>query len=118
MNELSWLWIGLMLVVPPLAGVLVAMPFWRHNEMIFGNLVGTGVIFGAAMALIFREYVELDRLVRACFDAGDVCWPNPSAFARYTIYACIGLLEVFGLFGLSLRVEKRRRDRLYAPEWR
>jgi uncharacterized membrane protein YuzA (DUF378 family) len=42
----------------------------------------------------------------------------PSAFARFGIYAFIGLAEVFVLFSLSLRVEKKQRDRDYAPEWR
>ncbi len=107
-----------MLTVPPLLGVLVAFPFWRHREMILGNLVGAAVIFTAAIALIFREYVELDRLTQACLDSGFVCWPNPSAFMRYAIYACIGLVEVIALFALSLRVEKKIRNRHYAPEWR
>ena len=86
--------------------------------MIFGNIAGTAIIFGSAFALIMREYVELDRLVRACLEAGDVCFPEPSAFTRFAIYAFIGLVEVFVLFSLSLRVEKKRRDRDYAPEWR
>jgi hypothetical protein len=118
LNELSWFWIALMLTVPPLMGVLVAAPIWRTREMILGNLAGTGVIFGAAFALISREYVELDRLTRMCLDSGFVCWPEPSAFMRYAIYAFIALVEVFALFTLSLRVEQRIRNRDYAPEWR
>ena len=39
-------------------------------------------------------------------------------FTRFAIYAFIGLAEVFALFALSLRVEKKLRDRDYAPEWR
>ena len=34
------------------------------------------------------------------------------------IYAFIALFEVWGLFLLSLVVEKKLRDRDYAPEWR
>jgi hypothetical protein len=86
--------------------------------MIFGNIAGTAVIFGTAFALILREYVELDRVTRACLDAGSVCWPEPGAFTRFAIYAFIGLIEVFALFGLSLKFERRMRDRDYAPEWR
>ena len=118
LNELSWVWIALMLTVPPLMGVLVAFPIWRTREIILGNLAGTAVIFGAAFALISREYVELDRLTRTCLDSGFVCWPEPSAFMRYAIYAFIALIEVFALFTLSLRVEQRIRNRDYAPEWR
>ena len=68
--------------------------------------------------MIWREHVELDRIVKACLDAGTVCWPRPAAFTRFAIYAFIGLIEVFILFSLSLRVEERIRRRDYAPEWR
>jgi hypothetical protein len=118
MKNLQWFWICLELTVTPLAGLLVALPFWRKGGMIFGNIVGTAVIFGSAFALIMREYVELDRIVRACLDADDACFPEPSAFTRFAIYAFIGLMEVFILFSYSLRVEKKQRDRDYAPEWR
>lgn len=107
-----------MLTAPPAVALLAAFPFWRQGGMILGNIVGTAVIFGAAFALIMREYVEIDRWTQACIDAGDFCWPTPSAFTRFAIYACIGLVEVFALFALSLKVEKRLRDRDYSPEWR
>ena len=107
-----------MLTGPPLVGLLVALPLWRRKEMILGNATGTLVIFGAAIAMIVRESIALDRITQGCLDAGFVCWPEPSAFARYAIYAVIGLLEVFGLFTFSLNVEKRIRNRGYAPEWR
>jgi hypothetical protein len=118
MSGLSWSWIGLMAVVPPLAALLVAYPFWRQNETILGNLAGAAVIFATAFALIFREYAVIDRATQACLNAGTTCWPAPSAFMRYAIYACIGLIEVIGIFVGSLRFERKRRERLYAPEWR
>jgi len=117
-NELSWFWIALALTVPPLAGGLVALPLWLKSEPIFGNLAGTAVIFGAAIGFILRERVELDRLAQACLDRGFVCWPEPSAFARYAIYAFIALFEVIVLFSVSLKVETKVRRRGYAPEWR
>jgi hypothetical protein len=117
-SDLSWNWIALMLAAPPVASLLVAFPFWRKGGMIFGNIAGTAVIFGTAFGLIMREYVELDRAVQACLDADAVCFPEPSAFTRFAVYACIGLVEVFALFALSLRVERKLRDRDYAPEWR
>ena len=118
MNELSWSWIALALTVPFLTGVLAAIPFWRKGQMILGCIAGTAVIFGSAIGLILREYVELDRLVNDCLDAGTTCFPEPSAFTRFAIFAGIGLLEVFGLFTLSLLIEERLRRRDYAPEWR
>ena len=52
-----------------------------------------------------------------CLDAGFVCWPEPSAFTRFAIYAFIGLIEVFALFTLGLKAEERSRRRHYAREW-
>ena len=117
MQELRWFWIVLEATVTPVAAALMALPFWRSRQTIFGNILGTAVIFGSAIALILREYVELDRLTQACLEAGTVCWPEPSAFTRFAIYAFIGLIEVFALFTLSLKVEERARRRDYAREW-
>ena len=119
MFGLNWLWIGVMLVLPPLAAVLVAYPLWRAGSPIFGNIVGTMLIFGTALGLMFREYAELDRLMQNCLARnGEFCFPEPSGFARYAIYASIGLLEVFALFLFSLRIEHRVRTKDVAPEWR
>jgi hypothetical protein len=115
---LNWSWIAVMATAPGVAGVLLAYVCWRKTEYILGNLAGAAIIFGCAFALIFRESAEVDRVTRACLDAGYTCWPVPSAFVRYAIYAFIALGEVIGLFTWSLRIEARMRNRLYAPEWR
>jgi hypothetical protein len=117
-NELSWRWIALMATGPPLVAGLVAFPIWRTKQYILGNLAGTVVIFGTALALIMRESLVLDAITRTCLDAGYTCFPTPSAFTRYAIYAAIGLVEVFVLFTVSLKVEHAMRQRNYAPEWR
>ena len=105
-------------MVPPVIGILAALPFWRRSEPILGNILATAIIFGFAFAMIWREHMELDRIIKVCLDAGTVCWPEPAAFTRYAIYAFIGLIEVFIVFSLSLRVEEKVRRRDYAPEWR
>ena len=117
LTELSWFWISLEATLVPLVATLVAVPFWRRIQPIFGSIGGTVVIFGTAVGLILREYVEIDRLSQQCLDAGTVCWPEPSAFTRFAIYAFIALIEVFALFFLSLKVEERARRRNYAREW-
>jgi hypothetical protein len=114
---LNWYWISLMATAPPVVALLVALPFWRSRQMTLGSIAGTVMIFGTAMGLILREYVELDRITKACLDAGTVCWPEPSAFTRFAIYASIGLIEVFLLFIVNLKVEERLRRRGYAKEW-
>lgn len=118
MTGLSWPWIIFAATVPPLVAFLVAIPFWRKGQSTFGSIVGTAVVFASAIGLILREYAVLDRLTQECFDAGTVCFPVPSAFTRFAIYAFIGLLEVFALFTISLIVEERVRRRQYAREWR
>ena len=117
-NSLNWFWITIAAGVPVLAGLLVAYPIWRVNQPILGNLAGSAVVFGAAIALIMREHVELDRQVQACLGQGVTCWPDPSAFTRYAIYAGIALMQVMALFSISLKVEHRLRRRGYDPEWR
>jgi hypothetical protein len=117
-TTLSWNWIGVMLTAPPIAGGCVALLIWQTRQYLIGNLAAATVIFGSALALILRESVELNHAIQACLDAGYTCWPEPSAFTRYAIYAFIGLFEVFGVFAWSLRVEARIRNRNYAPEWR
>jgi hypothetical protein len=116
-HGLNWPWIALMCAAPLPLAAAVATLLWRRNEPILGNLAGTLVIFASALGFILRESVLLNRLTRQCLDAGLTCWPQPSAFSRYAIYAAIGLLEVIGLFLVSLNVERRMRRRHYAPEW-
>lgn len=117
MNELSWFWISLELTAVPAAALLVSIPFWRKGQSTFGSIVGTAIIFASAIAFILREYVELDRVTQQCLDEGMVCWPSPSAFTRFAIYAFIALIEVFALFSLSLVIDERIRRRNYAREW-
>jgi hypothetical protein len=118
-DHLNWYWIGLSLTVPLLVGGLLALPFWWKDQAIFGNIFGTVIIFGSAIAFIMRERVELDGLLRECFASGrEICSLEPSAFSRFAIYAFIGLFQVILLFSVSLKVDERVRRRGYAPEWR
>ncbi len=119
MDHLNWYWVTMSLIVPPLAGGLVALPFWRHDQAIFGNIFATAIVFGAAFGLIMREHIELDHLIQQCLESGaDICSPQPSPFARFAVYAFIALFEVIALFSLSLKVDEKMRRRGYAPEWR
>lgn len=115
---LNWLWIAIAATVPGVLGLIAASLFWRRSDAIFGNIVATAIIFAFSFGLIWREHVELDAIIKGCLDAGTVCWPEPAAFTRYAIYAFVGLLQVFIVFTLSIRVEERIRRREYAPEWR
>ena len=117
-DGLSWFWILVEATIPPIVGWLFALPLWIRDQPILGNIAGSIVIFGTAFGLILREHIDLDRLSRACLDAGNACFPHPEAFTRFSIYAFIALVEVIALFTLSLRVDERRRRRGYDPQWR
>ena len=118
LTEPSWSWIAVAAVAPILAGLMVAWPIWLTGQPILGNIAGSIVIFGAAIAMIMREHTELDRAVQACIEQGTTCWPTPSAFTRFAIFAFIGLAQVIALFTISISVETKQRRRGYAPEWR
>ena len=108
--DLSWRWIVLMLTVPPVAGALAAYPWWRKREMILGNLAGTIVIFGAAVALIVRESLELNRAITKCLDAGYPAGPRraPSCATHLRVHrARRGHLAVQLEPGIEARMRKR-----------
>ena len=115
---LNWLWIGIALTAPMAAGLLLAWPVWLTGQPILGNIAGAIVIFSAAIGLIMREHADLDRVVQACIAQGTTCWPTPTAFTRFALYAFIGLAQVIALFSISVGVETRQRRKSYAPEWR
>ena len=50
--------------VPLVLGHLVAYPFWRKNQAIFGNIIGAAIMFAFAFAMILREHAITDRLVQ------------------------------------------------------
>lgn len=118
LTELSWSWIAVAAVAPLLAGLMVAWPIWWSGQPILGNIAGSIIIFGAAIAMIMREHTDLDRVVQACIEQGTTCWPTPSAFTRFAVFAFIGLAQVIALFTISISVETKQRRRGYAPEWR
>jgi hypothetical protein len=115
---LNWFWIAVALTVPLAAGLAVAWPVWLTAQPILGNIAGSAVIFGGAIALIMREHTALDLVVQGCIAQGTTCWPSPSAFTRFAIYAFIGLAEVIVLFTISVSVETRQRRKRYSPQWR
>jgi hypothetical protein len=118
MDGLNWVRLAIMVIAPLPLSTLVAVPIWRKQETVLGNLAGAGVIFGTAIILILTESGELDGLTAACLQAGlKDCFPTPSAFTRFSIYAFIGLAEVIVLFLFSLRIERQMRNRGVAPEW-
>ena len=117
-HGLSWFWISIAITIPPVVALIAAYPIWSKGAPIFGNIFGTIILFASAIGFMMREHVELDAIVQDCLRRNVTCWPEPSAFSRYAVYAFISLLQVIVLFLISLKVETRVRRRGYAPEWR
>lgn len=116
--SLNWGWIATAAIAPGVVAVLVAVLIWRTGQIILGNIAGTAIAFGSAIGFIMREHGEIEAVVNACLEGGTSCFPEPSAFIRFAIYACLGMLQAFAVFSLSLKYELRLRRRAYAPEWR
>ena len=118
MSELSWFWIAVALTVPPVVGTA-----WSHSRSgcrnnRFSAIWPHVIIFGAAIALIGREHIELERITQACLDQGRTCWPNLERLRTLRDLRVHCALRGDGAFSLSLKVETRIRRRGYAPEWR
>jgi hypothetical protein len=118
MDHPNWARIAAMCVLPLVLALPSAFALWRKGEAALGNIIGMGIIFIIAVGMILLEYGDLGHSMQACLDAGHICEPNPSGFIRYAIYAAIGVVQVFVLFAVSLKLEERDRNSTYAPEWR
>ena len=124
-NELvmDWRWVVLALTVPTLVGILVAFPVWRWGKNpTIGAILGAVPIFVATVALIGREFIEIQRFYQQCralLDRHIVCRDLlPDDFTRFAIYCFIGMVEVFLLFYMSASVEGRKREAEFALPWR
>jgi len=114
----SWYWIAIALTVPLLAALAIALPCWWKFDPIIGNALAAGVIFVGAIALVSREYVEIQRTTMRCLQAGIICSFSPEPFMRFAVYGLIGLFQASAMFVLGLKMEEYRRRRAYARDWR
>ena len=115
---MSWFWIAVAVTGPTVLALVVAAPLWLKFDPIIGNALGAGIVFVGAIALISREYVEIQRMTNHCMETGTICSFSPEPFTRFAIYGLIGLAEACALFAVSVVVEERIRRRSFAPEWR
>jgi MFS superfamily sulfate permease-like transporter len=108
---MDYLWVAVAAVLPLLAALVVAWPFWIKrvaDEM--GAIVGALVVFTCVVFFIGREYSESDRAIAACLENQIRCRFSPSLFTRYAIYVAIGMTQVIVLFLVGLSVEEKLRQ--------
>jgi hypothetical protein len=116
---LNWFWLGIAATAPLAAALILSLPFWRRqSDSLLGSVIGSGVVFAAAVFFISREYLELDSLRASCAAAEVPCFFKPTDFNRYAIYGTIAFAEVMTVFTVGLSMEERARRRTRAPEWR
>ena len=120
---MDWRWVGAALTIPTLLGMLMAYPVWRWGKNpTIGAILGAFPIFIATVALIGREFIEIQRFYRQChalLDRHIVCRDlSPDDFTRFAIYCFIGMVQVFLLFYMSTVVDGRKRESEFAEAWR
>ena len=101
-------WPLIMLVVPTLAGLLVAWFFWGGRDATAGSVAATCVILVALLMVFALEYTEVARYYQKC-GIGVRCSLSPPEFTRYSIYAAIAFLDIILVFVIGLWVEQRNR---------
>jgi hypothetical protein len=106
-------WLGLAIVLPIVAALLIARPLWvRQARDEMGSIAGAAVVLLFTVLQIAREFAEIMAIQTRCDSDGRACHFEPEPFTRYAMYAGIGMLQVFVVFVVGLRVEERaRRDR-------
>ena len=118
-DTISLFWVGIAAVVPLVAAIGVAWPFWRKvTRDPVGTVAGCFVVCGCAVALIGRELVHLQRFSTKCVSLEIACTYHPEPFTRFFLYAAIASAQVFGLFIIGWQIENRLRQKEFAPHWR
>jgi hypothetical protein len=110
--EMNTAWIWVAATIPLVTGLLVAYPLWRRrvsDEM--GSIAGTFVILLMAVALMAREFGEVEAITRRCIEREIGCHFHPDPFTRYSIFPIIGMCQSFVVFTVGLFVEERLRRR-------
>ena len=120
---MNWLWVAAALTVPTIVGILMAFPVWRWGtNPTIGAILGAFPVFIATVALIGREFIEIQQFYGECrtlLRRHIVCHElSPDEFTRFAIYCFIRMLEVFLLFYMSAVIEGRKREREFAAPWR
>ena len=109
---MNYMWVAVAAVLPLLAALLVAWPFWSKRAADeIGAIVGALVVFACVLLFVGREYGESDRAIAACLENQIRCRFSPSLFTRYAIYVGIGMTQVIVLFLVGLSVEEKLRQR-------
>ena len=108
---LNWLMVAAGLVLPLIAGFLIAWLLWGGRDPMAGNLAATGVILISILVFFALEFVEVENVRRDCGASRVRCVFQPSEFTRYAIYAITGFIDIMLIFLASLWYDERRRRR-------
>ena len=110
--------IALALLFPTLMGVAVGLPFWIKRRTMLGNLIGSGLITGAMIVLIWQGYGAFVGEQEACAAAA-ACGilSIDDIFSKFLGFVAIGWLDVLIMLVLGGVVEQQVKKRSTNREW-
>ena len=117
-DTMSWYWIAIAVLLPLVAALGVAWPFWGRSRDALGSGAGALLVFVLDVAFVGREYIHVQQLTAGCLAAEVRCAFHPEPFTRFCIYGFIAMAQVFVLFAVGATVEGRIANKAFAAEWR
>ena len=115
----NWGLIALASVLPPLAAVAVAWPFWKSGRFIIGNVAGLAVVLVACLFFGFAEYADALKFRFWCAETNTPCRPTGSGdFMRISVFAFVAMVQAMLLHVVSGMKEHRTDRAGYDRRWR
>jgi hypothetical protein len=114
---LGWWVVATASIIPLVLGLLVASIFWaRRTSDEIGSIMGAAVVLVGTITFIAREFNLVLATTARCAAEEIPCYFRPEPFVRYSVFAGIGLLQVFIVFLIGLRAEEGMRRKAFAAE--
>ena len=105
-------------MLPTVLAAVAGLPFWIKRRTVLGNLVGSGLIAGAMIVLIWQGYGDFVGEQEACTTAGTCGLLSVEGiFTRFLGFVVIGWMDVLLILILGGVVEQRVKRRSPRREW-
>lgn len=119
LRDINWDLILLASLLPLLAAVAVAWPFWKAGRVIIGNVAGLFVVLVACLIFGFAEYADALKFRYWCAETNTPCKPTGSGdFLRLSLFGFIAMAQAMVLHVISGMKEHRANRAAYDVRWR